>query len=135
MDIDQSVTRICSLLLIFSLALTPHIFLLLFYGSLFTPLSQLFLILSRSYLKTSEFLSAPRLISRCKTPPTWTLLAPTACQPPPLVPAPHDACLRLLMFPCWISPPFADLGLNPGPCRPLGGLPVAGPSVSDTHVY
>ena len=28
-------------------------------------------------------------------------------------------------------PPFGTLGLNPGPCQPLGGLSVAGPSVSN----
>ena len=32
----------------------------------------------------------------------------------------------------WVHPPppFAALGLHPGPCQPLGGLSVAGPSVS-----
>ena len=34
------------------------------------------------------------------------------------------------MFPAPVRPPIYALGLNPGPCFTLGGLPVMGPSVS-----
>ena len=93
----------------------------------FPPLSYLPPIRSHSYLIPSQFSPAPHLLSRCKALPTWTSPAPTACQPPPLVPAPRAACLFLLSLPYQFSPHFAALGLHPDLCCPLGGSPVMGP--------
>ena len=42
----------------------------------------------------------------------------------------RTACLLLHPCPAFVRPPFADLGLCPGPCQSLGVAPVAGPSIS-----
>ena len=76
------------------------------------------------HLLPTSFSNANRFSSRRRLPP------PPACQPPPLVPAPHAAYLSLIPFLCQFSPPFTALGLQPGPCRPLGGLPDVDPSAS-----
>ena len=70
---------------------------------------------------------ATHLLSHCYAAATWA--STSTHQPPPLVPVPCAACLRLTPFPCRFTPTFADLGLHPGPCLPLGGLLSAGPSV------
>ena len=98
--IEHSGPRPRSLLLLFSLALPPHLFLLLFLDRYLPPLSYILPIRSRYYLKPSKFSPATHLLSWCKTPPNWTSPAPAARQPLPLVPAPRAACLHLLPFPC-----------------------------------
>ena len=105
-------------------------FLSLFLNNPFPPLYYLLLIRSRSSLKPSLFSPAPHLLSQLKAPPTWTSPAPAACQPPPLMPMPHAACLSLLPFLYLFSLPFASLGLYPGPCCPMGVSPVVFPSTS-----
>ena len=55
---------------------------------------------------------------------------PASLHPPPLASMPRAAFLRLPPFPAYISPPFVSLDLHPGPCQPLGGSSVVGPSVS-----
>ena len=63
------------------------------------------------------------LLSQCEAPPTLEL--PPTCQSP--ASAARPCCLRLPPFLCRCVPPFAALGLHPGPCCPLGGSPGAGP--------
>ena len=130
MYIDHYGSRLRCFLLIFSLYLTPHRFLIPFSGSFFPPLSYLLPIRSRSSLKPSQFSPVPHLLSRCKAPPTWMLPAPATRHPSPLFRVPCVAWLHLLPFLCQFDPPFVAVGLHSGPCRPLGGLPIAGPSAS-----
>ena len=130
MYIDHYGSRLCRFLLLFSISLPPHLFLIPFSGSFFPPISYLLPIRSRSSLKPSQFSPVPSLLSRCKAPPTWTLPAPATRQTLPLVPVSCVMCLHLLPFPCQFDPPFAAVGLHPGSCRPLGGLPVVCPSTS-----
>ena len=100
----------------------PTFFFSRFLDHYFPSLSYLLPICSCYSLKPSKFPPAPFLLSRCEAPSTWTPTAPSVCQPLLLVPAPHAACLRLLPFPFWFAPPFSDLGLHPGTCRPLVGF-------------
>ena len=105
----------------------PH-FPLSFYGSfvspsfLLPPYPQLFV------ARALSFTPSPRILSRCKAPPTWTLPAPppASLRHSSLCPAPHACVSR--RFLCRFVSPFVSFGLNPGPCKTLGGLPVAGPS-------
>ena len=73
-------------------------------------------------LPTSSPGAKPRPPGRRLHPPPVSLLL--------LIPASRAACLRLLPFLCRFASPFDALGLQPCTCHTLGGMPVAGPSVS-----
>ena len=55
---------------------------------------------------------------------------PATLQYPPLVSVTCAVCLCLLMFPVSVPPPFASIGLRPGPYQHLGVSPVVGSFVS-----
>ena len=74
--------------------------------------------------------TAPHLLSWHRLLSTWPLPTPTTYQPLSLVYAPRSTCQRLPQFPVYGCPAFSYLNLQPGPCWPLGGSPVVGPSVS-----
>ena len=78
---------------------------------LLPPYQQLFIIVAFSLFSPSS-----HFLSWCEAPPTWMLLVPDNCQPPPLVSAPRAACLHLLTF---------TLTLRPHPLPPTAWSQVA----------
>ena len=101
-----------------------------FDGCSFPPLSYPLPIRSRSSsylsclhpLPTSSPGAKRRPPGRCPHPPPASLRCSS------LLPDPHACVCRRL--PCRFVTPFSAFGLHPGPCWPLGGVPVAGPSES-----
>ena len=79
-------------------------------------------------IKNLLFVTAPRLLSLCKAPPTWMSPAPATRQPLPLIPAHRAKCLCMPPFPGMVRSSFSALGLHPDPCHLLGGSPVQGSS-------
>ena len=102
------------------------------------PLYRVWIFVSTSFLmpphpymflvKSLLFHLLPTSSPSAKLHPPGCCLPPATRQPPPLIPAPRAACLLLTPFLCRWAPPFAAIGLHPGPCRPLGGSPGRGPS-------
>ena len=72
---------------------------------------------------------AHHFLSQSGTSSTFTTPTPITRQPLLLVSALRSACLCLPPCPASVIPPFTALVLRPGPCHPLGGYPVMGPSV------
>ena len=72
----------------------------------------------------------PLLLYWRRTPSNWTSPTLSILQTPPLLSTPHAACLRLTPFPMSVCPPFAALGLHPGPCHLLSFFTVVDSSVS-----
>ena len=71
--------------------------------------------------------TTPHPLSRREAPRTWKLPAPATHQPLLLDSGPFNTCMRLSTFP---MPPPAALSLCQCSFQNLGGLPVAGPSIS-----
>ena len=88
--------------------------------------------------------ASPSMAVHCQSLIVFNFLptsSPGAKRRPPghfTPPLPVSLCrssLRLVMhacvcrrFPCCCVHPFASLGMHSGPCQPLGGSPIAGPS-------
>ena len=75
-EISHFILRLRRLLLLFNLALPPHLFLLPFLDCSFPPLSYLLPIRSHSSFNPSEFSPPPHLIFCCEAP--TTLMSPAA---------------------------------------------------------
>ena len=119
-----------------NLALLPHLFLPFFWIILFPPplycppINSLHLHIPLSVL---HLLPTSSPGAKHCPPGRFLYPPPASLRRLYLRPAPQAYVCR--RFPWLCTPPFATLGLRPGPFHTLGGLSVTGPSVSPVPLY